>query len=241
MPNITFKGKHEKSIEVTCGPGHYDQTEIGKDSNHETGFKYTMRGKSKEVKIAQSVGPGQYDINTQPIEERAAKWTMVGRNERVQQDITPSPGHYDPSKSVELTMPKGQMFTMRAKLREPRRDVSPSPNLYNPGGEFGQDLKPITMAGKARDATPDMIPGPGQYQPNKNVVLDNMNKTVDFGKGQKERMKIMASQTGDISGGNYDIVKPFGHDGQKIKMKGKSKFKPLNDNPAPTHYYPEDK
>ena len=49
MNKITFGGKYEKPIEVTVGPGHYDSTEIGKDSNHETGLKYTMRGKSRDI------------------------------------------------------------------------------------------------------------------------------------------------------------------------------------------------
>ena len=50
MNKMTLGGKYEKPIEVTVGPGHYDSTEIGKDSNHETGLKYTMRGKSRDIK-----------------------------------------------------------------------------------------------------------------------------------------------------------------------------------------------
>lgn len=38
MPNITFKGKHDRPVEVTIGPGHYNSTDLGKDSNHEAGI-----------------------------------------------------------------------------------------------------------------------------------------------------------------------------------------------------------
>ena len=58
MNKMTFGGKNERPIEVTIGPGHYDQADIGKSSNFESGIKYTMRGKSRDPKVDNFVGPG---------------------------------------------------------------------------------------------------------------------------------------------------------------------------------------
>ena len=71
--------------------------------------------------------------------------------------------------------------------------------------------------------------------------MEKLNKTVDFGKGPKKRIKHTMAQTGTISGGNYNIQKPFGSDAPAIKIKGKLRSRPGNDNPAPTHYNPDDR
>ena len=58
MNKMTFGGKHDRPQEVTIGPGHYDSTEIGKDSNHDSGLKYTIQGKSRDPTPDLVVGPG---------------------------------------------------------------------------------------------------------------------------------------------------------------------------------------
>ena len=63
---------------MTIGPGHYDSTDIGKDSNHETGLKYTIRGKSRDPKPDIVVGPGHYEVP----EEKMNKMTIGGKYEK---------------------------------------------------------------------------------------------------------------------------------------------------------------
>ena len=85
MNKMTMGGKHDKPLEVTIGPGQYNSTDFGINSNHESGIKYTMRGKSKDFQPDQVVGPGQYDMP----EEKMNKMTF-GR--RIEQKIDPTIG-----------------------------------------------------------------------------------------------------------------------------------------------------
>ena len=84
---ITFGGKNDRPLEVTVGPGQYDSIDMGKDSNHEAGIKYTMRGKSRDPKPDIVVGPGQYDMP----EQQMNKMTFGGKHERPQ-EVTVGPG-----------------------------------------------------------------------------------------------------------------------------------------------------
>ena len=58
---------------------------MSKESNHETGLKYTMRGKSQDPRPDIFVGPGQYEMP----EEKMNKMTF-GR--RIEQKIDPTIG-----------------------------------------------------------------------------------------------------------------------------------------------------
>ena len=115
---MTIGGKHERPIEVTIGPGQYDSTDLGINSNHEAGIKYTMRGKSRDPKPDLVVGPGQYDIP----EEKMNKMTFKGRHEQPI-ERTVGPGQYDSiNPGIDSTHESGLKYTMRGKSRDPKPD-----------------------------------------------------------------------------------------------------------------------
>lgn len=89
---------------------------MSKESNHETGLKYTMRGKSKDPRPDISVGPGQYEMP----EEKMNKMTFGGKHDRPQ-EVTIGPGQYDSTDlGINSNHETGIKYTMRGKSKDPR-------------------------------------------------------------------------------------------------------------------------
>ena len=186
MNKMTFGGKHERPLEVTVGPGQYDSIDLGKDSNHEAGIKYTMRGKSRDPKPDLVVGPGQYDIP----EEKMNKMTFKGRHEQPI-DRTVGPGQYDSIDfGINSNHEAGLKYTMRGKSRDPKPDIVVGPGHYEMPEE---KMNKMTMGGK-HDKPQEVTIGPGQYD------------SIDLGKNSNHEAGLKYTMRGKSRDPKPDLV-----------------------------------
>lgn len=93
---------------------------------------------------------------------------MGGKNYDTVDNKTPAVGTYDTTRSVQLTKPRSQAYTLNARkpdisVERAKRDISPGPCYYNTSREIGADTVSVSISGRPSWKPANNNPGPCDY------------------------------------------------------------------------------